>query len=1340
MLSRRHHGQRCTAWDRTRVGPLSRVPGHVGVVVAWVVSWLLLMGGPAAALQPITISGDGPKIEITALGELYGDRGDTLQVETAAGADGAVGRMSVRATAQGSNPNWIVFALTNATSKPVERWLTADRYSLIGSGAIWPDLDAKRLEAVTPSFGFVPERIESDRADIFRLTLEPGQTITYVAELSPERFARIYLWKPLDYELKVRDRLLFNGVLLGLTGLLAVFLTAIFAANHKFVFPAAALVAWCALIYLCVDFGFFHKLFNMKPQDNAVYRAASEASLAASLVIFLHVFLRLALWHGLVRMLITVWIVAQLALVAIAVIDPRLASTFARLSFLAIGGIGAALTAYLAVRGQDRALSLVPTWMLLLVWLFASGVVLTGRLSGDMVVSGLVAGMVLILLLIGFTVTQYAFRSIEPSYGAAPSELQLRALALESSGAAVWEWSNRRDEVKTGLEVEQSLGLSPGELSCKVDEFCRHVHPADREKFRMMLWTIQERADGRMRTDFRMRHADNSYRWFEIEAARVPGSDPRSVKCAGLMRDITHVRRAHERLVHNAVHCSLTGLPNRELLLDRLGVLMQRAKSEQAVRPQALCIGLDKFDETNGKLGPVVGDSLLLTVARRLQRHAGEPDTLARTGSDEFTLLVPSAQNANEIAALAERIRRSLRSPIKIAGEEIVLTGSVGISIYAGDAANGSDLIKDAEIAMHRAKRSGADRVEVFKPEMSADREERRATEAELRRAIEKNQIKIFYQPLVYLPTEELAGFEAYARFEHPKFGSIDPTAFEPDDPASDVIARLAHHILVRATRDAAEWQSLLPRSEAKVFVTINVAGRNMLRTDVLQEVRQVLGRNIVPKGLLKLEIAEATVMQNPEQAIELLEQVHNTGGEIILAEFGAGMSSFAYLNRVPFDALKLDRERVRDAGAGDGSGATMVRAVVAMARELGKKIVIEGVESADDAATLRAVGCEYAGGPYFGGAHTEGEVVQLLKSIRRTERKLQPKSIFKGKAKATKSAKNGNAAKAASAATASAAAQNGADAAYPLAAGNAIAAEAPIDTAWPAEMAPPLMPDATQNPLPGTEATSGLPPQHPYAAAARMPDGPAHTNREPPMSPQPAMPPPVPASQPAASLPADAATGPTFGLEPLPPHPFAAEPGPAPQPQPPMIQPQMPQAAMPQAPIPPPPAPNLMPGATANMPPNMAPAMPPMLPEHPQPPMAATAAHPTAPGPAPMPYPMAPPMAQMSPPPVAMAADGPPPVSMHALAEAAALAAPAAEPMAHAQQPPPPTMPAPQNGYAPAMAAPNLVAVPTDATEPTQPTRPPVKQPEFTGLPPSIAASLARLAGKPQPKRETPG
>ena len=984
------------AWFRLRVV----------VMLTVVLAGLLLQSGPSDALEPIQVNPKLDTIEITSRGEIWDNRGDSLQVETAAGVDGVVGRMDVKAATAGTNPNWIVFALTNNSDRHIERWITADRYNSVGSGGVWPDLDARRITSVTPSIGFVPERVKSDRADVFSITLEPGQTITYVAELSSERFARIFLWKPLAYELKVRERQLFNGTLLGLTGLMAIFLTAIFAANHKAIFPTAALVAWCVLVYLCVDFGFFHKLFNLRPEDNAVYRAAGEASIAASLVIFLYTFLRLGLGHGLVRMLFGVWILSQLALIAVAVVDPRLSATFARLSFLLIGGAGAALVFFLAVRGQDRAMSLIPTWMLFLVWTFGTAVTLTGRMSGDVVVAGLAAGLVLVVVLIGFTVTQFAFRSMEPTYGSAPDEKQLRALAVDGVGAATWEWSARRDEIKVSPVLEAQLGLSQGELSTKVEEFLQHVHPADRDRFRLVLWSIQERSGGRIRLEFRLRHSDNTYRWYELEAASVESADRRNVRCVGLLRDITDPKRTHERLLQDAVRCRVTDLPNREIFLDRLKVAGERSKNEPDIRPTIIFIDLDRFRSINQNLGLVVGDSLLLTIARRLRRHLGAHDTLARIAGDQFAVLLLNQQDPRELAGLAERIRRSLRSPIKIAGQDIIVTGSLGIAVYDGDSTSPEELLKGAEIAMYRAKRKGADRIEIYHPDMRSEASGLPLREQELRAALEAGQISVYFQPIVYLPTEELAGFEAVLRWEHPKHKLINHGTIIEIAEKCDLIKKVGNHLLLRSLESAKVWQKLLPRSEAPLFASINISNCQLFRPELVEEWRQIIGRHIVPPSCIRLEVNEALAMDNPERAIELMQALGAAGSEIVLDEFGAGYSSLTYLQRFPIGTIKIDQSIVQAGTAGEGEGAAVVRSIASLAHELGKKVLAEGVEIEEDVVFLRAIGCEYGQGLYYGEPMPDADVVELVKLIAKSERKLEAAGLFRTRPKKTKKKK----------------------------------------------------------------------------------------------------------------------------------------------------------------------------------------------------------------------------------------------------------------------------------------------------------------------------------------------
>jgi diguanylate cyclase (GGDEF)-like protein/PAS domain S-box-containing protein len=987
MTTRGRAGNSGRAWACSRAR---------SALLCLVAALLVFANAPAAhALKSIAVANDLDRIEITALGEAYEGRGDVLQIETAPSADGVTGRMSVRATTPGTNPAWFVFALTNTTDKPIERWLASDRYGMVGSGVVWPDLDARRVDAVTPSVGYVPERIKNDRADVFRLTLEPGQTVTFVAELASDRFARLFLWKAIEYEQKSRDRQLFNGIMLGITGLLAIFLTAVFAANHKAIFPTAAIFTWCVLAYLCVDFGFWHKLFSVRPEENAQYRAATEAGMAATLLIFLYTFLRLGAWHGFVRMLLMLWVTAQLVLVAIAFLDPRLAATFARLSSIMIASVGGALTLFLAMRGQDRALSLVPTWMLLLVWLFGAGITFTGRLSGDVVVFGLTAGLVLIIVLIGFTVTQYAFRTMEPLYGVQPGEQQLRSLAVDGAGAGVWEWNERRDEIKVSPVVEAILGLKAGQLSSKLEDFTKHMHPTDRERFKLVLSSVKERTDGELRAEFRMRHADSSYRWFELEAAAAPAADRRNARCIGLLRDVTDAKRAQERLLHDAVHDSLSGLPNRELFLDRLAIVAKRATLEPLVRPALIFIDIDKFKSVNASFGLIVGDSLLLTISRRLARHLGPQDTLARVGGDQFALLLLSQSNPSELAMLAEQVRRSLRAPVSIAGREIVLTASIGIALYDGPDEDPAELLREAEIAMYRAKRAGPDRIEIFNVAMRTEKDGRPALESELRRAIEKKQLKLVYQPIYYLPTESLAGFEALLRWEHPTLGALGYAEFMPIAEESDLIGQLGAYVLARAVREAARWQKELLRPDAPVFVGVNVASRQLFRPDLVKEVRHILGRAVLPRGSLRLEIAEALVMENPEKATAVLRELSEAGAGLALDDFATGYSSLSYLNQFTFDAIKVDRSFLQASGE-NGAGSVILRSIVALAHELGKNVGVEGVETEDEVGLLRTIGCHYGQGLYYGEPMPERDALQLVKVARRTEQRMKRRSLLR--------------------------------------------------------------------------------------------------------------------------------------------------------------------------------------------------------------------------------------------------------------------------------------------------------------------------------------------------------
>ncbi len=980
---------------------LTQVPWHLARLWRVLLTFALLLigftGHPARAFEAVAVSREQSRIDLTAHAERYSGRGDRLQIETASGPDGVTGRVEVKAQNPGTNPGWMVFALRNTTERAIDRWLVAERFTFIGSGIVYPDLDAARITAITPSQGFVPERIASDRADIFQVTIEPGQTVTFVAEMATERFPAVNLWKPFLYEAKQRERTLLNGILLGITGLLAVFLTALFAANHKVVFPTTGLLAWSILALLCVDFGFWHRVFKLSAEDNALYRAAAEAAVAASLVIFLYSFLKLARWHSWIRMFWLAWIAGQLGLVVLAPLDPGLAATLARSSFVIIAGFGSLFILYLILANQDRAFALLPSWLLLLVWVFAAAVAASGKLNGEFIAAGLICGLVLILLLISFTVTQFAFRSGETAVAGPADGAAMRNYAIEGAGAATWEWSSKRNEIATGGMMEEVLGLQRGELNCGLEDWLKHLRMGDRDRLRSQIEGLMQRGAGHIQAEFQMRSGDGTFRWFSLRGATLPQSDQRGLRCVGLLREITREKRAYERLVLDAVHDNLTGLPNRELFRDRLGVGFLRSRQDNTAGKVALLlIEIDRFDKLIEEFGAIRADSMLLTIAKRLQRNVGAQDTLARIDNDQFAILVGNGGDPREVAMFAERVRRSVRSPMKFSGREVILTSSIGIAGLHEDQSEAVQLLRDADTALYRAKRAGIDRVEVFLPSMRMESDDRSADVAQLRKAMERKQIFALYQPIYSLNPERLAGFECVLRWEHPTLGAMGPSEFMRIAEQGGMSSALAMQILEQAAKDAIGWQKAVPRSDNPLFVNINLGDQLPLQPEFAQEIRTLLGRYNLPKGCLRLEISDSAVRQNPERSAEVLEWLRNSGAGAILADFGAGQLPLGDLSRLALDGIRLDRWLCFDA-MGDGPGAALVRGISALARELGRPIIAEGAESPEDIAALRAAGCTLALGPIYGDPLSERQLADLLSVVHKAEQRNERRGIFGG-------------------------------------------------------------------------------------------------------------------------------------------------------------------------------------------------------------------------------------------------------------------------------------------------------------------------------------------------------
>lgn len=944
---------------------------------ALLLSLICLVTTPAAALDAINVPLDVEALDLTRAVDRFVDVGDRIQVSTAPGLDGIVRRIEVRAREGDGNGSWIVFALTNTSNEQIDRLLVAPHFRLANSKIIWPDLGASRLVAISPSQGLAPERLESQEADVFRITLDPGAVVTYVVELRTPGLPQLILWEDDAYRDSVNATTLYKGIVLGIAGLLALFLTILFIVKRSAMFPAVAGVAWAVLAYLAIEFGFWNQIFDLQPGDEQVSRAIAEVVLAAALVLLIYAYLSLGAVHNVFFRIGLVWAAFFSSLIGLAVFDPQIASGIARMGLGVIGIGGLLVIVPMSLQGYDRAVHLIPSWTVFMAWLLAAWLAVSGYIVNDLVSPALAGGLVLLVLLLGFTVMQHAFAGGTLAEGLV-SDSERKVLALSGSGDLVWDWDLAKDRVYSSPATEDILGLKRGSLAGPFQDWISAIHPGERDHFRHVVETVVATGRGRIDQTLRMRAEDGHFKWFRLRARPVV-ADEGVFRLIGTMLDVTEMKTTQERLLRDAIHDSLTGLPNRELFLDRTQTALERARAEEIARPTLVVVNIDHFSQHNDAVGTSAADSLLTMVARRIDRLLKPNDTLARFSGDQFGILLLSEQKPASVARLTEQIRRALKTPVVFGDDEVNLTVSIGVATYDPNADGAEDCLRDAEIAMAHAKRLGGDRCEAFRPSLREHGRSIAAVEADLRKALDNDELTVFYQPIIRLEDRKLAGFEALLRWDHPRHGRMAPAEFVPIAERSGLIIPVGLFVLERAARDLNRWMRNDPNA-AGLFTSVNISSRQLLRHDLLNDLRAILARADLPGSALKLELTESLVMENPEYASQVLARCRELGIGLSLDDFGTGYSSLAYLQRFPFDTIKIDQSFVTDMVPGEP--AVVLAAIVALGHDLEMDIVAEGIESEEVAVELAKLGCEYGQGFQFGHPIPASGVPTFLRSF----------------------------------------------------------------------------------------------------------------------------------------------------------------------------------------------------------------------------------------------------------------------------------------------------------------------------------------------------------------------
>jgi diguanylate cyclase (GGDEF)-like protein/PAS domain S-box-containing protein len=508
-------------------------------------------------------------------------------------------------------------------------------------------------------------------------------------------------------------------------------------------------------------------------------------------------------------------------------------------------------------------------------------------------------------------------------------------------------------ESMLGFKPEEMVGRTAHELQC--------IHPDDLAVVAALRTDLVDGDRTSATAAWRMRRPDGGVRWVETAARAVPDAHGNPSQIVAVTRDVSERKDAETRLAYQALHDSLTGLPNRALFLDRLEHALQRAERHHG-GVAVLFVDLDRFKFINDSFGHAAGDRLLCDVAARLRQTLRPADTIARFGGDELTVLCEDLDGEAGARAVAQRIAELFEEPFIVEDGEAFLQASVGIAMAAGDA-TAEDLIRDADAAMYRAKERGRARVEVFDEAMRRDARERVATESALRRAIERDELCIHVQPVVRIGDERIEAFEALVRWQHPERGLVPPGEFIPLAEETGLIVPIGNWVLREACRTLRRWEDDL--GVDWVQCSVNLSVRHLQQPDLVATVRAALDEHRVPAERLILEITESAVMENGSSTVETLEALKAMGVRLALDDFGTGYSSLAHLHRFPLDVLKIDRSFTAALDAED-HGASIAGAIVSLAQALGLATVAEGIEDAAQQRRLARLGCTYGQGFLF--------------------------------------------------------------------------------------------------------------------------------------------------------------------------------------------------------------------------------------------------------------------------------------------------------------------------------------------------------------------------------------
>ena len=508
----------------------------------------------------------------------------------------------------------------------------------------------------------------------------------------------------------------------------------------------------------------------------------------------------------------------------------------------------------------------------------------------------------------------------------------------------------------------ESLGYRKEELIGQ--SLWRLIYEPDREQVQQLVAKIFSEKLITSETELRKVRKDGSILWERQRSQLLLDAGKAPLELRMICRDITERKQVEDALVQNAFHDPLTRLPNRALFMDRLRQAVERARRHENYLFAVLFLDLDRFKVINDSLGHLLGDQLLIGIAARLKACLRPIDTVGRLGGDEFTILLEDLEDVSDVIRLVDRVGQQLGLPFNLNGQEVFTSASIGITLSATGYDSPENLLRDADTAMYHAKSQGSARYEIFNPEMHDRVVVRLQLETDLRHAVERQEFRLQYQPIVLLETGRIIGFEALVRWQHAEYGLQNPAEFIPVAEETGLINRICQWVLQVACHQLRTWQLQLPEA-LPLIINVNLSSKRFAQPNLVNQINQILQETGLNATSLRLELTEDVILTGAESATTTLWQLRTPGIQLSIDNFGKGYSSLGRLQHLPINGLKIDRSFVSQMGI-NAANSEIVETIVALARQLGLDVTAEGVETAEQLAQLRALKCEYGQGYFF--------------------------------------------------------------------------------------------------------------------------------------------------------------------------------------------------------------------------------------------------------------------------------------------------------------------------------------------------------------------------------------